>query len=144
MPFGKLPERVRNLILYGSSGEPVRFLLEEGARKYAYTRPFEGVMNNLERRFRETDSEVVREDLARYMNNRPCRECGGARLKKEALFVRVGGKGIDAVTALSVKEALDFFDVPPAAPRGRRRSPRGSSRRSGRAWRSSPTWGWTT
>jgi excinuclease ABC subunit A len=109
VPFGKLPERVRNLVLYGSSGETVRFLLEEGERRYAYSRPFEGVINNLERRFRETDSEDVRAELSRYMNNRPCRECGGARLKKEALCVRVAGKGIDGVTALSVKEAVDFF-----------------------------------
>ncbi len=120
VPFGKLPERVRNLILYGSGGEPVRFLLDEGARRYAYTRPFEGVINNLERRSRETGSEVVREDLARYMNNRPCPECGGARLKKEALCVRVGGKGIDAVTALSVREALDFFAALPLSPREER------------------------
>ncbi|EFK97572.1 Excinuclease ABC subunit A [sediment metagenome] len=117
VPFGKLPERVRNLILYGSSGEPVRFLLEEGARRYAYTKPFEGVINNLERRSRETGSEEVREELARYMNNRPCGECGGARLKKEALCVRVGGKGIDAVTALSVREALDFFSSLSLSPR---------------------------
>jgi excinuclease ABC subunit A len=117
VPFGKLPERVRHLVLYGSSGEPVRFLLEEGERRYAYTKPFEGVMNNLERRFRETDSEDVREELSRYMNNRPCQECSGARLKKEALCVRVGGKGIDAVTALSVKEALDFFTSLPMSPR---------------------------
>jgi excinuclease ABC subunit A len=117
VPFGTLPERVRHLVLYGSSGEPVRFLLEEGDRRFAYTKPFEGVMNNLERRFRETDSEDVREELSRYMNNRPCRECSGARLKKEALCVRVGGKGIDGVTALSVKEALEFFRSLPLPPR---------------------------
>jgi excinuclease ABC subunit A len=117
VPFGKLPERVRRLVLFGSEGEPIRFLLEEGNRKYAYTKPFEGVVNNLERRFRETDSEDVREELSRYMNNRPCRACGGARLKKEALSVTVGGKGIDGVTALSVKEALDFFRDLPLSPR---------------------------
>ena len=73
-------------------------------------------MNNLERRFRETDSEDVREELSRYMNNRPCRACGGARLKKEALCVTVGGKGIDGVTALPVEEALAFFrDLPLSA-----------------------------
>jgi excinuclease ABC subunit A len=109
VPFGKLPERVRDLVLFGSAGEPVRFALEEGDRRFSFTKPFEGVVNNLERRFRETDSEDVREDLSRYMNNRPCRACGGARLKKEALCVTVGGKGIDGITALSVKEALEFF-----------------------------------
>jgi excinuclease ABC subunit A len=117
VPFRELQERVRHLVLYGSSGEPVRFLLEEGARRYAYTKPFEGVMNNLERRFRETDSEDVRSELSRYMNNRPCPACSGARLKKEALCVHVGGKGIDGVTALSVKEALDFFAALPLAHR---------------------------
>jgi len=113
VPFGKLPERIRRLVLFGSSGEPVRFALEEGDRSFSFTKPFEGVVNNLERRFRETDSEDVREELSRYMNNRPCRACGGARLKKEALSVTVGGKGIDGVTALPVGEALAFFrDLP--------------------------------
>jgi len=117
VPFRKLPERVRHLVLYGSSGEPVRFLLAEGERRYAYTKPFEGVMNNLERRFRETDSEDVRTELSRYMNNRPCPTCAGARLKKEALCVRVGGQGIDGVTAFSVKEALAFFGSLPLTAR---------------------------
>jgi excinuclease ABC subunit A len=117
VPFGKLPERVRHLVLHGSAGEPVRFALEEGDRRFSFTKPFEGVVNNLERRFRETDSEDVREELSRYMNNRPCRACGGARLKKEALCVTVGGKGIDGVTALSVKEALEFFRELPLSPR---------------------------
>ncbi|HEY5192036.1 MAG TPA: hypothetical protein VII77_08625, partial [Candidatus Deferrimicrobium sp.] len=116
VPFGKLPERIRRLVLFGSAREPIRFALEEGDRKFSFTKPFEGVVNNLERRFRETDSEDVREELSRYMNNRPCRGCGGARLKKEALCVTVGGKGIDGVTALPVEEALAFFrDLPLSA-----------------------------
>ncbi len=109
VPFGKLPDRIRRLVLFGSAGESIRFALEEGDRRFSFTKPFEGVVNNLERRFRETDSEDVREELSRYMNNRPCRACGGARLKKEALCVAVGGKGIDGVTALPVEEALAFF-----------------------------------
>jgi excinuclease ABC subunit A len=117
VPFGKLPERVRDLVLFGSAGEPVRFALEEGDRRFSFTKPFEGVVKNLERRFRETESEDVREELSRYMNNRPCRGCGGARLKKEARCVTVGGKGIDGVTALSVKEALEFFRSLPLSPR---------------------------
>jgi excinuclease ABC subunit A len=117
VPFGKLPERIRELVLFGSAGEPVRFALEEGDRRFSFTKPFEGVVNNLERRFRETDSEDVREELSRYMNNRPCRGCLGARLKKEALCVTVGGKGIDGVTALSVSEALEFFRSLPLSPR---------------------------
>jgi len=113
VPFGRLPERVRRLVLFGSAGESIRFALEEGDRQFSFTKPFEGVVNNLERRFRETDSEDVREELSRYMNNRPCRACDGARLKKEALCVTVGGKGIDGVTGLPVGEAFAFFrDLP--------------------------------
>jgi len=107
-PFEKLPAKVCEVLLYGS-GEPVRFFMEEGERRYFFTKPFEGVIGNLERRFRETDSEDIREELSRYMNNRPCRACGGARLKKEALCVRVGELPIDALTRLSVKDALEFF-----------------------------------
>ncbi len=108
-PFDRLPARVRETLLHGSGSETVRFYLEEGERRYSFSKPFEGVIGNLERRFRETDSEGIREELSRYMNNRPCRTCGGARLKKEALCVTVGNRGIDAVTRLSIGEALAFF-----------------------------------
>ncbi len=108
-PFATLPAKVREVLLNGSGSEAVRFSLEEGDRRYFFTKPFEGVIGNLERRFKETDSEAVRDDLARYMNNRPCRACGGARLKKEALCVTVGELGIDRLTRLSIKESLDFF-----------------------------------
>ena len=107
-PFEKLPARVREVLLHGS-GEPVRFFMEEGERRTFFTKPFEGVIGNLERRFRETDSEDIRDELSRYMNNRPCRACGGARLKKEALCVRVGELSIDALTRLSIKETFEFF-----------------------------------
>ena len=109
-PFHRLPARVREVLLSGSGSETIRFSLEEGERRYSFSKPFEGVIGNLERRFRETDSEGVREELARYMNNRPCRTCGGARLKKEALCVTVGTLGIDSITRLSIGEALAFFD----------------------------------
>ncbi len=108
-PFDALPAKVRDVLLNGSGAESVRFSLEDGDRRYFFTKPFEGVIGNLERRFRETDSESVREELGRYMNNRPCRGCGGARLKKEALCVTVGGLGIDRLTRLSIKDARDFF-----------------------------------
>jgi excinuclease ABC subunit A len=119
-PFEKLPAGVRDMLLHGSGGEPVRFHLEEGERRYFFTRAFEGVIGNLERRYRETDSEGVREELSRYMNNRPCRACGGARLKKEALSVKVGGLGIDAVTRFSIAEGLGFFGVLALSPREER------------------------
>ncbi|MBM2829203.1 MAG: excinuclease subunit [Actinobacteria bacterium] len=108
-PFEKLPARVREILLHGST-EPVRFFMEEGERRYFFTKPFEGVIGNLERRFRETDSEGIRDELSRYMNNRPCRACGGARLKKEALCVRVGGLSIYELTRLSIREAFAFFE----------------------------------
>jgi excinuclease ABC subunit A len=107
--FERLPRRVQEVILHGSGGEPVAFFLEEGTRRYTFSKPFEGVIPNLERRYRDTDSEEIREDLSRYMNNRPCRRCGGARLKKEALGVTVGGRNIHEVTRFSVTESADFI-----------------------------------
>ena len=109
-PFRELSERVRDVILKGSGGEKVEFWWEEdGGRRHTYQKEFEGVLNNLERRFRETDSEQVREELEKYMNIMPCPTCLGARLKKEALFITVGGKNICDVTALAITDALDFF-----------------------------------
>ncbi|MRR34497.1 excinuclease ABC subunit A, partial [bacterium] len=83
---------------------------EDGGRRHTYYKEFEGVLNNLERRYRETDSEQVREELEKYMNVMPCPTCQGARLKKEALFVRIGGQNICQVTALSIIDALAFFE----------------------------------
>ena len=110
-PFRKLPEQARNIILHGSGKEKVEFWWEEdGGRRHTYYKEFEGVLNNLERRYRETDSEQVREELEKYMNVMPCPTCQGARLKKEALFVRIGGQNICQVTALSIIDALAFFE----------------------------------
>jgi excinuclease ABC subunit A len=110
-PFNKLPERAREIILHGSGREKVEFWWEEnGGGRHTYYKEFEGVLNNLERRYRETDSEQVREELEKYMNVMPCPTCDGARLKKEALFVRIGGKNIREVTAFSIVDALKFFD----------------------------------
>jgi excinuclease ABC subunit A len=109
-PFKKLPEKARNIILHGSRGELVEFWWEEdGGRRHTYAKEFEGVLNNLERRWRESDSDQVREELERYMNVMPCPTCHGARLKKEALFVRISGRNIRDLTALSIKDALVFF-----------------------------------
>ena len=110
-PFAQLSEEARRIILYGSGGEKVQFWWEEdGGRRHTYYKEFEGVLNNLERRYRETDSEQVREDLEKYMNVMPCPTCEGARLKKEALFVRVGGRNIREISALSIADALAFFE----------------------------------
>ena len=111
-PFKKLSKKVQEVVLYGSGGEKIEFWWEEdGGRRHTYQKEFEGVLNNLERRFRETDSEQVREELERYMNVMPCPTCNGARLKQEALYVRVGGKNITEVTALSITDALGFFNT---------------------------------
>jgi excinuclease ABC subunit A len=107
-PFKKLPQKVRDVILNGSDEEFV-FVHQTGSRRYEYRRPFEGVIPNLERRYKETDSEWVHEELGRFMNMRPCATCGGARLKPEALAVRLHSKSVIEVTGMSVKEALAFF-----------------------------------
>jgi excinuclease ABC subunit A len=108
-PFAELTQKVRDMLLNGSP-EPVTFRLSEASRSFSYTKAFEGVVGNLERRYKETSSEDVREEFSAWMNNRPCRTCGGARLKKEALCVKVGGLGIDALTRLSIRDAERFFD----------------------------------
>ncbi|HEY5976206.1 MAG TPA: excinuclease ABC subunit UvrA, partial [Geobacteraceae bacterium] len=109
-PFRELPQPARDVILNGSRGEKIEFWWEEdGGRRHTYQKEFEGVLNNLERRYRESESEHVREELEKYMNVMPCPTCEGARLKKEALFVLVGGRNIRQVTALSIKDCLEFF-----------------------------------
>ncbi|TWJ19468.1 excinuclease ABC subunit UvrA [Geobacter argillaceus] len=109
-PFKKLPESVQEVILRGSKGKKVEFWWEEdGGRRHTYQKEFEGVLNNLERRYRESDSEHVREELEKYMNVMPCPTCEGARLKKESLFIRVGERNIREVTALAIRDCLAFF-----------------------------------
>ena len=109
-PFKKLTKKAQEIILQGSQGEKVEFWWdEESGQRHTYRKEFEGVLNNLERRWRESDSEQVREDLERYMNIMPCPTCKGARLKQEALFVRIAGSNIRDVTALSITDALTFF-----------------------------------
>ncbi len=108
-PFKKLPANIREILLHGSGEEEIEFLYESEKSKYTYTEPFEGVLNNLERRYRETDSEDVRDSLIEYMNSLPCPVCNGSRLKKEALFIKVGDRSVWDVVRMSIKEALAFF-----------------------------------
>jgi excinuclease ABC subunit A len=108
-PFRTLPEKLRKVLLFGSGREKVRFFFDQGGRRHYYDKVFEGVIPNLERRYRETDSERVRENLERFMNVMPCPTCEGARLRPESLYVRVGGKNIREVCALSIQEAEAFF-----------------------------------
>ena len=108
-PWHDLPERLRQTILFGSDGEPIKITYDDGLRKYATERPFEGVLPNLERRFRETDSAWVREELGRYQNAKTCEVCGGDRLKPEALAVKIAKKNISEAARLSIAEAGEWF-----------------------------------
>jgi len=108
-PWAELPERVRAAILDGSGEEAIEFTYKDGVRAYSVTKPFEGVVRNLERRFRETDSVWVREELGRYQAEKPCAVCHGARLKPEALAVKLGGKNIAEASDLSIRAARDWF-----------------------------------
>ncbi len=109
-PFCELPEHVRNIFLYGSGKEEIGFCLETGKEKHSYKRPFEGVIPSLNRRYHEMDSRVSRQDMERFMNKRACPECLGSRLRRESLAVKVGGRSISEVSALSVGRAIEFFE----------------------------------
>jgi excinuclease ABC subunit A len=110
--FEKLPEDIRKIVLYGSGREQIRFkYLNEKGTRFERSHTFEGIIPNLERRYRETDSQMVREELAKYQNNKPCPECGGARLRQEARHVFVGGKTITEISRLSLIDCRDFFNL---------------------------------
>ncbi len=109
-PFEKLPRKVQNIILYGSEEERIQFSYDFDEKREFYSTPFEGVIPNLARRYKETDSDWVREDIERFMNIRPCPSCKGARLKKESLAIKTGGRSIHQVTQMSVRKALEWFE----------------------------------
>ena len=112
-PWGELPDEVRRLILYGSKGKPVTLTFIDGKKKYDVVKPFEGVIGNLNRRLLQTESAWMREELSKYQSAAPCETCHGARLKPEALAVKIGLKDISYATHLSVVDALAFFtDMP--------------------------------
>ena len=108
-PWWKLPDSAKAVILYGSGSQKIQFVYDDNARKYEVNKTFEGVMPNLERRWRETDSSWVREELGRYQSESPCEVCGGARLKPEALAVKIAGHNIAEVSALAIRPARDWF-----------------------------------
>ncbi|MBX6329696.1 MAG: excinuclease ABC subunit UvrA [Pseudolabrys sp.] len=108
-----LPKKVQDVILFGSGEEEIKFVYDDGLRGYTTRKPFEGVITNLERRFRETESEWARDDLARYFTDVPCKACGGARLKPEALCVKIAGRTIAEVADMSVRRAGDWFAALP-------------------------------
>ncbi len=108
-PWAELPERVRDAILHGTGSTPVEMTYKDSARAYSVNKPFEGVLKNLERRYRETDSAWAREEMSRYQAEKPCEVCHGARLKPEALAVKVDRQTIAEASDLSIRHALEWF-----------------------------------
>jgi excinuclease ABC subunit A len=108
-PFANLPEKIRRVLLQGSGEEEVEFGYWRGGAYRHYSKPFEGVIPNLQRRYEETDSDFTRQRLRDYMGRRPCPSCRGARMKPESLACTVGGKSIVDLTRLSVRDALVFI-----------------------------------
>ncbi|MBP7568081.1 MAG: excinuclease ABC subunit UvrA, partial [Burkholderiaceae bacterium] len=119
VPFEELAEPVRAVLLHGSGEEEIKFsyVMESGAsagRKVVKRHPFEGIIPNMERRYRETDSAMVRDDLARYRSLQPCRDCGGTRLRREARFVRIGegaqARAIYEISHATLRDAQTYFE----------------------------------
>ncbi|MBW4708567.1 excinuclease ABC subunit UvrA [Roseobacter sp. YSTF-M11] len=108
-----LPKKVQQVFLYGSGEEEIAFRYDEGGRVYQVTRVFEGVIPNMERRYRETDSNWIREEFERYQNNRSCGTCGGFRLREEALAVKIAGLHVGEVVQMSIREAFDWCQTVP-------------------------------
>jgi excinuclease ABC subunit A len=108
-PWEELPTEARDAILYGTGSDVVTLRYKDGLRAYEVAKPFEGVIANLERRFRETDNPWVREDLSRYQAEKPCHACGGHRLKPQSLAVKVAGLHIGEASALSIRRAREWF-----------------------------------
>ena len=109
-PVKDLPEEIMDIILYGTKGEKLKLTYDRANGHGTLMQPFEGIINNLERRYRETQSDAMRRDLEDCMSERPCPDCGGKRLRKEALAVTVGDLNIDEFCRKSVTDALDFID----------------------------------
>jgi excinuclease ABC subunit A len=105
-----LPEKVQNAVLYGTGETPIQFVYDDGLRTYKTTKPFEGVIGNLERRYKETESAGMREEIERYMSSAPCVACNGYRLKPEALAVKIDGLHIAQVGEKSIRAAAAWFE----------------------------------
>ena len=112
-PWSELPQKVRDVILWGSGEEPIKMHYDDGLRGYDTTKPFEGVIANMERRWRETESSWVREELSRFQIETPCETCKGARLKPEALAVKIGMKTVAETTAMDIAAARAWFGAMP-------------------------------
>jgi len=108
-PWEDLPKRARDIILYGSGEDEIKFIYDDGLRRYETKKTFEGVIPNMQRRYKETDSSWIREEMERYQDTSPCDVCKGYRLKPEALAVKIAGKHIGEVCAQSIKLADTWF-----------------------------------
>ena len=107
-PFGELPEKIQNIIFYGSGDEEIEFVRNWSGKKYKA--PFEGVVNNLQRRYNETKSDYARNEIEALMSECKCPDCGGTRLKSEILEVTVNGKNINEICSMSISKTLEFFE----------------------------------
>lgn len=110
-PWKKLKKADREVILYGTNGEEVNFVYEDGLRKYEVNKPYEGVISNLERRFRESDSNWIREEIGKYQSSQPCPTCDGFRIREETRAVKINEKHIGQISLLSIKQAGEWFDT---------------------------------
>jgi excinuclease ABC subunit A len=110
--FEELPADAQQVVLHGSGKEEIRFsYLNERGNRVTKSHPFEGIVPSLERRYKETDSVMVREELAKYLNNKPCPECAGTRLRREARHVHIGDKNIAEISHLSLVNTRDYFNL---------------------------------
>ena len=112
-PWSELGQEVRQVILFGSGEEAITFVYDDGARSYTTTKPFEGVINNIERRWHETESAWVREELSRFQSKHPCGACGGYRLKPQSLAVKLAGRHIGEVAEMSIRHTGAWFETLP-------------------------------
>jgi excinuclease ABC subunit A len=113
-PWKSLSKEFREMVLYGSGEDEITFTYDDGVRHYSTTKPFEGVITNIERRWRETESSWVRDELSRFQSNHPCEACGGYRLKPQALAVKIAGLDIGEVCDMSIREACRWFNALPS------------------------------
>ena len=108
-PWKKIPKKIQDIILYGSDEEEIKFSYDDGYDSYSTKKTFEGVINNLERRYLETDSEWKREEISQYQSETDCEKCKGMRLKDEALCVKINNLNISEVTEKSIDIAQKWF-----------------------------------
>ena len=107
--WSKLPKKIKDIILFGSDDDEIKFSYDDGYEKYSHKKTFEGVINNLERRYLETDSDWKREEISQYQSDTKCESCNGHRLKEEALCVKINNLNISEVTEKSILDAKNWF-----------------------------------